>query len=614
MENSFLFSLVIFIAAAVIAVPLAKKLQLGSVLGYLLAGIVIGPWVLGLITDVDTILHFSELGVVLMMFIIGLELEIRKLWALRRSIFGYGGVQMLACVLCLQLTIWLCGWPWQVACVAALGLALSSTAVALAILKERNLLNTGAGMAGFGILLFQDIAAIPILTILPLFVFANPELSLVASASAAEVSASSAEKWWLVLRGLATIALIIGVGRWLLRPMLRLIANTGYRELFTGFALLLVAGVALLMQEIGLSMALGALIAGVLLADSEYRHALETDIEPFKGLLLGLFFIAVGMTIDFSVLLKDPALVILAVLGMVLLKSLILFGCSRWFGISQPERALFAIVLSQGSEFAFVVFATATQLQIFTGQQAAYLNLVVALSMASTPLLLILHDRFWLPRMQTPAANSAEPVAYQQHPVIIAGFGRYGQIIGRMLLAQGIRPTVLEVDPEQIESLRKFGYKVFYGDATRMDLLHAAGAGEAKILVVAIDDIDDSLHLIKLVREHFPHLQIVARARNVSHVYRLMDLGVTHIERETFESALRSARSTLTCLGVAPSDARRAALKFRRHNLESLQKIYPHYQDQKALVSMAKQARAELEEMFRADQNEQTEKSKTGWH
>lgn len=604
MEDShFLTSLVIFIAAAVVAVPLAKKLQLGAVLGYLIAGVAIGPWALGLITDVDTILHFSEFGVVLMMFIIGLELEIRKLWALRRSIFGYGGLQMGLCALLLALASYAYGWSWPVAWVAGLGLALSSTAVALSILKERNILNTGAGMAGFGILLFQDIAAIPILTLLP----------LLAAQPGADAS-QSGQGVWLALQGVAVIAAVIIIGRWLLRPALRLIANTGYRELFTGFALLLVVSVALLMQHVGLSMALGALLAGVLLADSEYRHALETDIEPFKGLLLGLFFIAVGMTIDFGVFWQNPWRVLALVSAVVGLKVVALFCLSRWFGIGKPERALFAIVLSQGSEFAFVVFATAGGLKILSPEIGALLNLVVAISMVTTPLLLLLHDRIIAPRLQIQSMPKDETIEYQQHPILIAGFGRYGQIIGRMLLAQGIRPTVLEVDPDQIESLRKFGYKVFYGDATRIDLLHAAGAEQASILVVAVDDMEDSLRIVELAREHFPHLNIIARARNVTHVYKLMDLGVTAIERETFESALRSARRVLQELGAAPADARRAAYTFRRHNLNALEKLYPHYRDQKTLVSMAKQSREELEEMFKADQQEQALDNKKGWH
>jgi glutathione-regulated potassium-efflux system ancillary protein KefC len=510
-------------------------------------------------------------------------------------------VQLGVCALVLGGASYLMPVSWQTSVVIGLGLALSSTAVALAILKERNLLNTAAGMAGFGILLFQDIAAIPILTLLPLLGSGSGAVS--------EAGHAAAHPVWL---GVLVIVAVIVVGRYLLRPALRLIANTGYRELFTGFALLLVVSVALLMQTVGLSMALGALIAGVLLADSEYRHALETDIEPFKGLLLGLFFIAIGMTIDFGILLQHPWQVLAWVLFAVGLKTASLLAMSRWFGIAKAERTLFAIVLSQGSEFAFVVFALAGTVGVLSVDLVGSLNLVVAISMATTPLLLLVYDRVIAPRL-TIHQTLDETIAYQDHPIVIAGFGRYGQIVGRMLLAQGIRPTVLEIDPDQIESLRKFGYKVFYGDATRLDLLHAAGAEQAKVLVVAVDDVEDSLKIVELAKHHFPHLKIIARARNVSHVFRLMDQGVAHIERETFESALRSARGVLEALGVAPSDARRQALAFRRHNIQSLLRIYPHYRDQKTMVSMAKEARAELEDMFRADQIDQTGKSKQGW-
>ncbi|MGZ8288051.1 MAG: glutathione-regulated potassium-efflux system protein KefC [Telluria sp.] len=599
MEHNILLNAMVYLAAAVAAVPLAKKLGLGAVLGYLLAGMAIGPWGLRLISEVEDILHFSEFGVVLLLFVIGLELEPKRLWSLRRRIFGWGGAQVggVAAALCLAAVA--AGIEWKVALIAALGLSLSSTAIALATIQERNLMSTPTGQAGFSILLFQDIAAIPMIALVPVLGIAAAE--------------GSGMYWPGALRVAGVIIALVVGGRYLVRPALRIIAKTGMREIFTAFALLLVISIALLMQWVGMSMALGAFMAGVLLADSEYRHALESDLEPFKGLLLGLFFIAVGMSVDFGVFLAQPWLILGLVAGFLAIKLAALYWLARLIDIPPSQRALFAFVLSQGGEFAFVVFGAAATAKVYSANVASILVVVVALSMVATPLLLMLHDKVIGPRFRNDKSRPADRIDTGDDHVIIAGFGRFGQIVGRLLNANRIQLTVLDHDPDQIDLLRKFGFKVFYGDATRIDLLHAAGAAKARALVLAIDDIDDSLALAEAVRRDFPHLPILARARNVTHYYQLMDLGVTVIERETFESALQLGSRVLVELGFGASRARRAALKFRRHNKTSLDAVYPFYKDQQQYVSMAKRARDELHEMFARDVQGEDGDSGKGW-
>ncbi|MBP0631892.1 glutathione-regulated potassium-efflux system protein KefC [Cupriavidus sp. AcVe19-1a] len=601
-QHDFLIALLVFLVAAVVAVPLARRSGLGAVLGYLLAGAAIGPFALRLVSDVESILHFSEFGVVLMMFVIGLELEPRKLWALRRSIFGYGGAQLAACALVIGAAAALAGASWQVALVAGLGLALSSTAIALATLTERNLFGTPAGAASFGILLFQDIAAIPMIALLPLL-----------AVEGAEGAGAGAAGWLAGVKAVAVIGAVVAGGRYLVRPALRFIARTDMREMFTAFALLLVVGIALMMDAVGLSMALGTFLAGVLLADSEYRHALEADLEPFKGLLLGLFFMAVGMSIDFAVLARSPWLVLGLVVAFVVAKTAVLMLLAREFAIARGQRLLFALLISQGGEFAFVVFGVAGGAGLLPRETEALLVLVVALSMVATPLLLLAYDQLVAPRLGRAKARPDEAITPQDNPVLIAGFGRFGQIIGRLLYSQGIGVTVLDHDPDQIEFLRQYGFKIFYGDATRLDLLEAAGIARARILVVAIDGMDESLQLIDRVRERYPELQIYARARHVSHIYQLMDRGVQLFEREMFEGSLRMGRSVLEGLGFDPAEARNVALRFRRHNIQAIDRFYPHYTDQKKLVSLARQARDELEEMFRQDREQRRQREEAGW-
>ena len=598
MEHSLLFNALVYLAAAVIIVPVAKRLGLGAVLGYLLAGIVIGPWGLRLIGEVEDILHFSEFGVVLLLFLIGLELEPKRLWSLRRPIFGRGSAQVAGVTAALMLAGVGFGIDWKVALIAALGLSLSSTAVALATLDERNLKGTPTGETAFAILLFQDIAAIPMIAVVPLL---------------GEQAARGHGGWLSALKVAAVIVALVLGGRYLIRPALRAIAKSGLREIFTAFSLLLVIAIALLMQWVGLSMALGAFMAGVLLADSEYRHALETDLEPFKGLLLGLFFIAVGMSVDFGVLLAQPWLIAGLVAGFLAIKVAVLYGLARAFGLPRSQQAMFAFLLSQGGEFAFVVFGAAQTARVFSDNVASVLIVVVALSMVATPLLLILHDVLLAPRFRVDKRRKDDAIDANQDHVIIAGFGRFGQIVGRLLTVNQIPLTVLDHDPDQIDLLRKFGSKVFYGDVTRIDLLHAAGAAHARALVVAIDDIDDSLKLVAAVRQEFPDLPIMARARNVTHYYDLMDLGVTILERETFESALLLGRHVLTHLGFGAYRARQAAQKFRAMNIASLAKVYPFYKDKEQFVSLAKQARDELETMFSLDTQAIEAERKSGW-
>jgi glutathione-regulated potassium-efflux system ancillary protein KefC len=587
----------IYLSAAVLAVPLSRALGLGSIIGYLVAGIAIGPWGLGLVTNVEDILHFAEFGVVLMLFLVGLELEPKRLWSMRRPIFGWGSVQVLGCALLLALPALLCGVPWRIALVASLGLALSSTAIALQVMDERNLLKSGSGQAVFSILLFQDVAAIPILALLP----------LLGLAAGVHEAASLADQAGRVLKVLAVVGGIVLGGRLLMRPLFRWIARSKTPEIFTAASLLLVVSIAALMQGVGLSMALGAFLAGVLLAESEYRRELETDIEPFKGLLLGLFFIAVGMGIDFGVLLQSPWLVAGVLLGFLLVKALVIYTVARAMRLPFQDRPVFTLLLTQGGEFAFVVFQAAAGAQVFSPATASLLIGTVAVSMLVSPLILVALDKLLLPRYAHCGVPKLEEIAeLQAAPILIAGFGRYGQIVSRVLLAEGIATTVLDHDAEMIEAARSLGYRVFYGDATRLDLLRTAGAAQARILVLAVDDVGQSLKIADLAREHFPQLQIVARARDVTHWNQLRDRGVMLVERELFASSLISAGRVLELMGRSVEEASASTLRFRQHNLELFEKLHPHYRDQARFVAGVKAGRAQLEAQMaqeRAERN-----------
>ena len=600
-STSWLSAGLVYLAAAVIAVPLARSLGLGSIIGYLVAGIVIGPWGLKFVTDPKDMLHFAEFGVVLMLFLVGLELEPDRLWALRKPIFGWGSVQLFGSVALMVLIGLACGVDWHVALVAAFGLALSSTAIALGVLAERSILGTTSGQAVLGVSLLQDVAAIPLLALLPLLALAGPH--------------ATDGGWIAATKAIGVVVLIVLGGRLLLRPALRWIARSDTPEIFTAAALLLVVATAALMEAVGLSMALGAFLAGVLLAESEYRRELETDIEPFKGLLLGLFFIAVGMSIDFAVVIARPWLVAGIVVGFVLVKAAVLWAMGRAMPLPKPERPVFIILLAQGGEFGFVVFQSAAQAGVITAPVSSLLVAAVAISMLLTPLLLVAADRWWIPLLAGSKRTTIEELKEPQHAsVIIAGFGRYGQIVGRLLYANGIAPTVLDHDAEAIEALRKFGWRVYYGDASRLDLLRTAGAATARVLVLAIDDVDRSVEVARMVRENFPQLTIVARARNVQHYYELYELGIRMIERETLDSALMSARSALETLGWEPHQARTLALRFRRHNVEQLQAMAPHRKDEAKLIAAAKQGRQQLEELFALEREQaQKRQARGGW-
>jgi glutathione-regulated potassium-efflux system ancillary protein KefC len=586
----------------VLFVSLAKRFNLGSVLGYLLAGCAIGPYGARFVTDVESIMHFSEFGVVLMLFVIGLELDPKRLWGMRRDVFGGGALQFAACGAPIAAVLLAFGLPWQSAIVAGLALALSSTAIAVQTMTERNLLNTPLGRTSFAVLLFQDIAAIPLIGLVPL---------LATTAGAAPAPSGGAE-WIGLLKIGAAIVIVVFIGGYLTQPVLRVVARTDLRELFTAFALLLVIGISQLMALAGVSMALGAFLAGVLLASSEYRHALETDLEPFKGLLMGLFFISVGMSIDFGLLAREPLLMAALVLGFVALKSFALALLARPLAISARQRWLFAGLLGQGGEFAFVVFGVAGQARLLPGDWDARFTLVVALSMAITPLYLLLSDRVTARRAERQSVEY-DRIESDGAPVLMAGFGRFGQIIGRLLFASGLRATVLDHDPDQVDLLRKLGFRVFYGDATRAELLEAAGAKHARVLVNAIDDVEDSLALVDIAREHFPHLRIIARARNVTHYAELRERGVEVVERETFEAALMTGRRTLEALGMAPYEARESADRFRRHNVSRLEMMLPEFRDETRRLSSAKAGREELEAQFRADRAALDRIGVAGW-
>lgn len=579
----------VYLLAGVLAVPLARRAGLGSIIGYLGAGIAIGPWGLGLVPDPTQMAHVAEFGVVLMLFLVGLELEPRRLWAMRRPIVGWGGAQLLGSAALLALAAVLAGLDWRLATVAALGLAMSSTAIGLGALSERNLMATTSGQSVLSVALFQDMAAIPVLAIVPML-----------GAGGLDSALDDGDWVWDALRAVGAVVAIIVGGRLPLRRALRWIARGQSPEVFTAAALLLVVGTASLMRAVGLSMALGAFLAGVLLAESEYRRELETDLEPFKGLLLGLFFMAVGMGIDFAVVGRHPLLVLGLVAGFLLAKAGVLWAMCRTMPIPAVERPVFIILLAQGGEFGFVVFQAAAEGRVISSATATLLVAVVAISMLLTPLLLVVADRR-AARRNAAAPAPEQPTEInepQDAPVIIAGFGRYGQIVGRLLYANGVRTTVLEHDAEQVASLRRLGWRVFYGDATRLDLLRTAGAAQARVLVVAIDDMAQALKVVDLARSHFPQLTVVARARNAQHWFELHRRGVGHIERETLDSALMSGRSVLETLGYLPHQARNLALRFRRHSVAQLHELAPHQGDEARLIALAKAGRRQLEEMF----------------
>ena len=597
MEGSdMLLAGVLFLFAAVVAVPLAARLGIGAVLGYLIAGIAIGPWGLGFISDVDEILHFSELGVVFLMFIIGLELNPAKLWQLRRSIFGVGAAQVLLSAGVLAILLMLTRFSWQAAVVGGIGLAMSSTAMALQLMREKGMNRSESGQLGFSVLLFQDLAVIPALALVPLLA-GNADEHL---------------DWTKVgLKVVAFAGMLIG-GRYLLRPVFRFIASSGVREVFTAATLLLVLGSALFMDALGLSMALGTFIAGILLAESEYRHELEIAIDPFKGLLLGLFFISVGMALNLGVLYTHILLVLAGVAILVAVKMAVLFGLAHVYGLRNSERLQFSGVLSQGGEFAFVLFSTASSQRLFHGDQMALLLVTVTLSMMTTPLLMKRIDKYLARRFNEPEEGDEQQwVADDQPQVIVVGFGRFGQVIGRLLMANKMRITVLERDISSVNLMRKYGYKVYYGDATQLELLRSAGAEHAKSIVITSNEPEDTLKIVHLCQQHFPHLAILARARGRVEAHELLQAGVTQFSRETFSSALELRRKALISVGLHPHQAQRAQLHFRRLDMRMLRELMPIHTDT-AQISRVREARRELEEIFQREM-QQERRQFDGW-
>lgn len=597
MDSHSMIQALIYLGSAAIIVPIAVRLGLGSVLGYLIAGCIIGPWGLRLVTDAETILHFAEIGVVLMLFVIGLELDPQRLWTLRASVFGGGMLQMVACGLLLGLFCMFLGLRWQVAVLIGLTLALSSTAIAMQAMNERNLTVSQMGRSAFAVLLFQDIAAIPLVAMIPLLASSGATTTLAAFSISA-------------LKVVGALAIVILLGRYVTRPLLRFVARSGLREVFSAMALFMVFGFGLLLEEAGLSMAMGAFLAGVLLASSEYRHALESDIEPFKGLLLGLFFIGVGMSIDFGTLQENPLRIIALLFGFLAIKIITLWIVAKPLTVPRKQRRWFAVLLGQGSEFAFVIFGTAKMAQVLDDSWAKSLTLAVALSMAATPLLLVLLNR--LEKSGKEQMREADEIDEEQPRVIIAGFGRFGQIAGRLLLTSGVKMVVLDHDPDHIETLRKFGTKVFYGDATRVDLLESAGAAKAEVLINAIDDPDANMQLAELVQEHFPHLKVIARARDLDHFIRLRLAGVEQPERETFEGALKVGRRALEGLGVGSYEARERADHFRRFNTQMVEEMVPA-PDWTSRADVLKRTSARLTEVINEDRAHLNVIQRHGW-
>lgn len=611
-QHSFLSQALVYLASAVISVPIAKRLGLGSVLGYLVAGILIGPFVFGFIgKEGEDIMHYAEFGVVMMLFLIGLALEPELLWKLRKSILGLGSLQVICTSAAIGGIALAAGLKWQQSLAIALILAMSSTAIVIQSLREKGLMKTAAGQSAFAVLLFQDIAVIPILAVFPLLA----TLAINKQAGASQGTATWVEgqpTWLYTLIVLGSVTGIIVAGRLLVRPALRIIAKTGIREVFTASALLIVVGIAALMTQVGLSPALGAFLAGVVLANSEYRHELESDIEPFKGLLLGLFFIAVGASIDFPLIASRPLTIIGWVLMLVVIKAGVLLLLGRMFAMSARQNLIFSFSLSQVGEFAFVLLSFSLQQGILPQEMVGVMIAVVAISMGLTPLVMLLNEKVFLPKAGTreKAAKEAD-VIDEKNPVIIAGFGHFGNTVGRFLRASNVQATYLDLDSDRVEVLRKMGFKVFYGDASRDDLLRSAGAAEARIIIIALGDKDKRLEMIETVKKHFPHLHILVRADNRNDAYDLMNAGMLHIYRETLDTSIRLGVDALTLLGRRTYTSKRMARTFLKYDEQKLKDL-ASIRNQEEYITTARQYIEELELIIRADAEGKT-LSDTDW-
>ncbi len=585
----------VYLTAGVIAVPIAKRLGLGSVLGYLIAGVVIGPFALHLVENQTGVMRVAEFGVVIMLFLIGLEVRPAVLWQMRGVFFGLGGVQVAATGLALAGAGLAFNLDWRTAVALGFILSISSTAIVLQTFQEKGLTHTAAGTAAFGILLFQDVSTIPMFAALPLLTIGGG----VAPAPGHGIL-TAFPAWIQALAILAAVMLIIGVGRYLTRPAFRFIAATHSREIFTASALLLVIAVALLMEAVGLSPALGAFLAGVVLADSEFRRELEGDIEPFRGLLLGLFFISVGAGIDLRLVLTQPLALAAFVLGLMVIKTLVIYIVARLFRIENRSAVLTAVALAQGGEFAFVLLGIASASGVVPAGISALATAAVATSMALTPITLLGYRR-WCSRGLS-SAPAPDNDAFDQRPdAIVAGFGRFGQIAARLLIVNGFKTSTLDSSAEQVELVRRFGRRVYYGDATRLDLLRASGAAEARLLIVAIDDRDQAEKLVELAARHFPNLKILARAYDRRHAYRLLDKGAHVVERETFEAGLTLGAEALKALGFEETRAARATRVFRHHDENMFQALAPVWGDEERFIVATKETSERMNELLAAD-------------
>jgi monovalent cation:proton antiporter-2 (CPA2) family protein len=618
--SSILLQAFIYLCAAVIAVPIAKRLGLGSVLGYLIAGIVIGP-VIGLVgSETQDIQHFAEFGVVMMLFLVGLELEPRMLWEMRHRLIGLGGLQVLVTVTLISAGAFLLAIDWRTALAIGLIFSLSSTAIVLQSLNEKGLTTTEGGRSSFSVLLFQDIAVIPMLALIPLL--ALPELA----GSGIEPGVDHGHEslvaglpgWAYALVVLAAVSIVIFGGHFLSRPMFRFIAESRLREVFTASALMLVIGIALLMSLVDLSPALGTFLAGVVLANSEFRHELESDIEPFKGILLGLFFITVGAGIDFSVLSADLALILGLTLGVMFLKALVLFMLAKLFRLNSRDGWLFTLSLAQAGEFGFVLLSFSTQNNVIPIELSKILSLVVALSMLFTPALFILYEKLFLASDSADKALEADNID-EQGSVIIAGVGRFGQIINRLLVACNIQTIVLDHEPSMIDTVRKFGVKTFYGDASRPDLLHAAGIENASLFIIAIDDRSRAVEMVEHVRRHHPQVKIIARAFDVGHLYLLKKAGADLAVREVFEGSIETAAEALKMLGRHPFTVEKMINNFRAHDYAGLDQLYElwdedeEFSKNRAYMARVKEHGETLKEILKKDRMELHDRSDRGW-
>ncbi len=602
-SGDIMYQALIFLLAAIVSVPIAKRLGLGSVLGYLVAGVIIGPYMLALVAeDVKSIMHFAEFGVVMMLFLVGLELQPKVLWKMRTPIVGLGGLQVLVTTIVGALVAIAIGFAWQTAFAIGMILAMSSTAIVLQSLNEKGLMGSEAGQSAFAVLLFQDIAVIPMLALLPLLAVGMEPMTQTVVDSHKHMGLSS---WQYGVVVFLVIAALVAAGHFLVRPLFRFIAQTRLREIFTATALALVIGISMLMELIGLSAALGAFIAGVVLAESEYRHELEAEIQPFKGLLLGVFFITVGASINFSVLRESPLIIAQLLALLVVIKVVVLYGLAKLFKMQKHQQATFTYALAHSGEFCFVLFSFSEQNGVLPTAITEPLVVVVALSMAITPLLMIFNERVVQPLMskieQVKADDKADDVQAHGAKVLIAGFGRFGQIVDRSLNLTGITTTVLETDPDQVNQLRKFGHRVYYGDLSRLELLHAAGAQQAELLIIAVPDHEKVKTIVQICRKHYPNLRLFARASGRIEASELNQMGVDVFVRETFHSALYMSERAMSALGMPHDEVKRIITTFKEMDELHVREMADLVDDEKAFISQAHKNKAELERVLQFD-------------